>query len=87
MWVLVELMFACYEDLQLFPMFGDCEVSGLSVTCTGNHRLLNDIHNWVQVDSQGVIKILENCDGYDTTYVYDNGDLLSEVSVSEEVEV
>ena len=86
MWVLIELMFACYEDMANFPMFGDYEVSGLNVTCTGNIRLLNEVHNWLQTESTGVVKVLENCDGYDTTYIYDNQEMISEVSVPEERE-
>tara|TARA_B100001063_G_C16699078_1_gene521530 strand:- start:20 stop:265 length:246 start_codon:yes stop_codon:yes gene_type:complete len=77
------------EDFQNFIMgdFGDMEVYSdrLEVECFGNHRLLNDVHNWVQDESQGQVTTVENFDGYDTTTVYQEGVKVMETSLPEEV--
>ena len=89
MWCLIEVTFCLLEDFQTFIIgdFGDMDVdkTNLSVMCTGNHRLLNDVHSWCECVSEGDVTTLENFDGYDTTTVYKEGVMISQESVEEEV--
>ena len=85
MWCLVSVMFMLQEEFELFPLseMGDGEVTGpREVTCTGNHRLLDDVHSWCG-STQGVIKVYENFAGYDTYTIYSDGQMVSQVSVEE----
>ena len=86
MWCLVTVYFMLQEEFDLFPLteMGDADVTGeREITCTGNHRLLNDVHAWCG-STNGVIKVYENFDGYDTTTIYDEGVMLCQKSVKEE---
>ena len=89
MWCSITILFTMLEDFQTFIMgdFGDMEIdnNNLTVYCTGNHRLLNDVHSWCECVSEGRVITDENFDGYDTTTVYEEGKMLSQESVEEEV--
>ena len=88
MWCSIYVVFLLLEDFETFIVgnFGDMDVdkNNLSVMCTGNHRLLNDVHSWCECVSEGKVTTLENFDGYDTTTVYEEGIMLSQESVEEE---
>ena len=89
MWCLATVFFMLQSDYELFPTqeMGDVmEDNNREVTCTGNHRLLNDIHSWIESHSTGVVKVFENLDGYDTTTIYDEGVKVYEHCVEEERE-
>ena len=89
MWCSIEVVFCMLEDFHQFITgnFGDMEVGDMSVMCYGNHRLLNDVHTWIEDSSRGDITTLENIDGYDITTVYQEGVKISETSVEEEREI
>ena len=90
MWCSIQVVFSMLEDFNQFitGSFGDMEVlSDNTVMCYGNHRLLNDVHNWVQEVSLGHVTTLENFDGYDTTTVYHEGYKISETSQEENREM
>ena len=40
--------------------------------------------DWVESESEGEVRVDVNFDGYDTTYLYEEGVKLSEESVEEE---
>ena len=88
MWCSIQVVFLLLEDFETFIVgdFGDMDVdkSNLSVMCTGNHRLLNDVHSWCECVSEGEVTTEENFDGYDTTTVYDDGKMVSQESVEED---
>ena len=86
MWCLATVYFMLQSDYELFPVddMGDCmDNTQREITCTGNYRLLNDIHEWVQSKSNGLVKVYENFDGYDTITIYDEGVKVYENSVEE----
>tara|TARA_R110002012_G_scaffold164942_1_gene327276 strand:+ start:34 stop:303 length:270 start_codon:yes stop_codon:yes gene_type:complete len=88
MWCFIQVVFLLLEDFETFIVgdFGDMDVdkSNLSVMCTGNHRLLTDVHSWCECVSEGDVTTLENFDGYDTTTVYKEGEMISQESVEED---
>ena len=89
MWCSIQVVFMMLEDFNKFITgdFGDMEVlPNNTVMCYGNHRLLNDVHNWVMDESQGQVTTLENFDGYDTTTVYQEGVKVMETCLEEERE-
>ena len=88
MWCSVYVIFSLITDFNNFPLdeMGDTEVyNDLEVCCTGNHRLIQDVLSWVECESQDNVKVVVNFDGYDTTYLYEEGVKVYEESVEEEV--
>ena len=89
MWCSIQLVFMMLEDFNKFITgdFGDMEVysDSLEVECSGNYRLLNDVYNWVENESQGQVTTLENFDGYDTTTVFQKGVKVMETPLPQEV--
>ena len=90
MWCSICVVFSLLEDFEMFIMgnFGDMDISHdrKEVQCYGNHRLLNDVHSWCECVSEGRVVTEENFDGYNTTTVYEQGKMISQESVEEEVE-
>ena len=75
MWCSVDVLFSHENDKEEFLKgnFGDMEPSEMSVMCYGNHRLLNDVHSWVQDNTSEFVTTIENIDGYNITTVYHDG--------------
>ena len=88
MWCTVCVIFGLLTDFNNFPVseMGDTEVYENEVVCTGNHRLIQDVLSWVECDSEGDVKVIVNFDGYDTTYLYEEGVKLYEESVLEDTD-
>lgn len=90
MWCSITVLFAMLDDFNGFICgdFGDMDINhhDMSVTCYGNHRLLDDVHSWCQ-GTEGRVICEENFGGYDTTTAYEEGRMLYQHSVEEGIEV
>ena len=86
MWCTVCVIFGLLTDFNNFPVseMGDTEVYEKEVVCTGNHRLIQDVLSWCYSVSVDHVEVIVNFDGYDTTYIFNNGNLISEESVLED---
>ena len=86
MWCSVYVTFMSTYVMSLFPLteMGDTEVSDNTVTCYGNHRLIQDVLSWVECESDDVVKVIVDFDDTNTTYLYNDGVKVYEVSEEQE---